>query len=57
MGGCVVTDHISLEIAKVDARAATTSNCITGTRNVQGVAVLLIDIKISGRGVVRSRPR
>lgn len=57
MGGRVVTDHISLEIAKVDARAATTSNCITGTRNVQGVAVLLIDIKISGRGVVRSRPR
>ena len=48
----MVTDDISLEIAEVNARAATTSNCITGTRNV-----LFVDIEISGRGVVRSRPR
>ena len=58
MGGSVVTDNVPLEIAEINAHAATTSNCITtGTSDVGDVAVLVINIKISGRGVVHSRRR
>ena len=56
MGGSVVADDIALKIGEINAHAAATSNCAKGTSNVRDVVVLVIDIEISGRGVVRSHP-